>query len=131
MKYNGIVIRTSKKQLFLFILDPILNELKDGINISDHAVYDDMKKNQLMVVDVLFKDGTIELDNIDLEEFIHGDSYGRNNVFIHIKDVLLYTISNEEKNTDITMEEIIKSGKLNDVGIECIENTKKEQQDNV
>ena len=82
MKYDGVVIRFDK--LYLFILDPDTDMIRDGITISEHDCYKDMKEDQLMVVSVIFKDGTLEIDKIDLDEFIHGDKYGDNNINIII-----------------------------------------------
>jgi len=126
MKYDGVVIRFSKESnLYLFILDPDSKELQDGINISEHRSYQDMNQNQLMVTEVTLKDGTEEMDKIDLQEFIHGDSYGRYDVFIHIKDIMLYSIGeNENFGSNITLEKIAKRGNLSEVAINCIEISK-------
>jgi hypothetical protein len=42
MKYDGIVVKIDK--LYLFILDPDTNEIRDGINISDHECYNELKE---------------------------------------------------------------------------------------
>lgn len=122
MIYDGVVIRIG--QLYLFILDPETNKMMDGINISEHECYKDMKDDQLMVVQVEFKDGTLTIEDIDLDEFIHGDTYGRTDIFIYIKDILLFTINNKIKNKVITLKELIDNGKLNDIAIECINTSK-------
>ena len=128
MKYDGIVIRMSSlDKLYLFILDPDTNKIRDGINISEHKCYEDLKENQLMVVDVIFKDGTLELDKIDLDEFIYGDSYGEHDTFLYIHDKMLYTISDNKKNKDAELAELIEKGQLNDVAINCILNSKKQE----
>jgi hypothetical protein len=128
MIYDGIVIKVD--ELFLFILDPDEDKLLDGINISEHDCYKDLKKNQLMVVKVIFKDGTQEIDNIDLDEFIHGDRYGMYNVFLHIQDILLFSIGEEVllDIQDVKLEDIIKNGDLENLGKECIEISKKKLQ---
>jgi len=95
MRYDGVVIKID--ELYLFLIDPETNEVKDGINISDHECYNDMKENQLMVVNVSIKDGTLEIDNVDLDEFIHGDSYGKLDTFIYIHDIMLYSIKKNGK----------------------------------
>ena len=131
MKYDGVVINLD--QLYLFILNPDTNAIMDGINISEHECYKDMRKDQLMVVNVSIKDGTKELDNIDLEEFIYGDSYGKFDTFIYIHDIMLFSIG-DKKNIDrnVSLEEIIKSGDLNKMALSCIESakTKIESDDN-
>jgi hypothetical protein len=126
MKYDGVVTRIDKL-LYLFLLDTDSMEIKDGINISEHEVYKNMTDEQLMVVDVIFKDGTMELDKIDLDEFIHGDSYGENNIFIHIQDKKLISIGFKENDEKVTLKDIIDKGELNNVAIECIELIKNEQ----
>lgn len=118
MKYEGIVVKIDK--LYLFILDPDTNEMRDGINISEHKCYDDLKDDQLMVVNVIFKDGTQEIEKIDLDEFIYGDSYGEHDTFLCIYDLNLFSINNEK------IKNIIKNGELSDVAISCIESTKKQ-----
>jgi hypothetical protein len=133
MIYDGIVIKVEKKpkdQLYLFFLDPESNNLSDGINISDHKVYDNIRYDQIMVVHISLKDGTLELDKIDLEEFIHGDKYGREDIFLYIQDILLYNIDSEinlfKNKIDITAEQIVKKGEMNDLALELIEKSKED-----
>jgi hypothetical protein len=133
MTYDGIVIKVEKKpkdQLYLFFLDPESNNLSDGINISDHKVYDNIRYDQIMVVHISLKDGTLELDKIDLEEFIHGDKYGREDIFLYIRDILLYNIDSEinlfKNKIDITAEQIVKNGEMNDLALELIEKSKED-----
>ncbi|MCK9416711.1 hypothetical protein M0Q97_08660 [Candidatus Dojkabacteria bacterium] len=121
MKYDGIVCRLNK-ELFLFILNPNDNMIMDGLNISEHECYKNLKDDQLMVVNVIFKDGTEELDNIDLDAFIYDDVYDRNSVFLYIHDILLYSIS--KKHNFVSLKDLIDDGDLNDIAIECIENSK-------
>jgi len=123
MKYDGVVIKIIKK-LFLFLLDPDSNKIKDGINISDHECYKDLKPDQMMIVNVTFKDGTLNIEKVDLDEFIHGDTYGEHDTFLYIHDVMMFTINKEDDN--ITIEDIIKKGDLNDVAIDCINSSKKQ-----
>lgn len=124
MIYDGVVVKINKL-LFLFILNPDTNEMMDGINISEHQCYKNLTDENLMVVQVEFKDGTLTIDNIDLDEFVHGDSYGRNDIFIYIKDILLFTINNDIKNNISTLKYLIDNGDLNDVAIQCINDSKK------
>jgi len=121
MKYDGIVCRLNK-ELFLFILNPNDNMIMDGLNISEHECYKNLKDDQLMVVNVIFKDGTEELDNIDLDAFIYDDVYDRNSVFLYIHDILLYSIS--KRHNFVSLKDLIDDGDLNDIAIECIENSK-------
>ena len=123
MKYDGVVIRIDK-QLYLFVLDPDTVTVMDGINISDHECYKEVKGDKLMVVDVTFRDGTLELDDLDLDEFIHGDSYGENDIFIKIHDIMLFSISKEDSIKRISLVELIEKGELNVIAIDCIEKSK-------
>jgi len=115
MKYDGVVLRIDGN-LFLFVLNPDTNNLTDGVNISTHECYDKLKKNQLVVVNTIFKDGTEEISKMDLDEFIHGDKYGKYDTFILISDVITYTIP--------TLLDMIKKGELNIVGKTCISDSK-------
>ena len=47
----------------------------------------------------------------------------RNSIFLYIHDVLLYSISNKNKN-NISLKKLIDDGDLNKIAIECIENSK-------
>lgn len=126
MKYDGVVIKLDSL-LYLFLLNPDENVIMDGINISEHECYKDLKDDQLMVVEVTFKDGTEEIDKIDLDEFIHGDSYGRHDTFIYIYDILLFSISETYKNKNLSLEKVIKKGELDNVAIACINSAKMEK----
>jgi hypothetical protein len=123
MIYDGVVLRI-EKQLYLFVLDPDTFTIMDGINISDHECYKEVKGDKLMVVDVTFRDGTLELDDLDLDEFIHGDSYGENEIFIKIHDIMLFSISKEDSIKRISLVELIEKGDLNVIAIDCIEKSK-------
>lgn len=125
MKYDGVVIKLDDL-LYLFILNPDENVIMDGINISEHECYKDLKDEQLMVVDVTFKDGTEEIDKIDLEEFIYGESYGRHDTFIYIHDLMLYSISETDTSKNLSLKKIIKKGEIDKVAIACINSAKKE-----
>lgn len=125
MKYDGAVIRFD--QLYLFIINPETNQITDGINISEHDCYKDMREDQLMVVNVTIKDGTKELDDVDLDEFIYGDSYGKFDTFIYIHDIMLFSISDKrDVSKNISLEDLVKGGDLNKLIINCIESTKHE-----
>jgi hypothetical protein len=124
MKYDGVVCRLNK-ELYLFILNPDDNMIMDGMNISEHECYNNLKDDQLMVVNVIFKDGTEELDNIDLKAFIYDDVYDKNSIFLYIHDILLYSIC--KKNKFISLKDLIDDDVDNDfnkIVIECIENAK-------
>jgi len=124
MIYKGVVLKM--ELLYLFIINPDTNKLMDGINISEHKCYDNLNSEQIMVVDVKFKDGTKDIENFDLEEFIYGDSYGVHDVFLYIQDIQMYT--NQDKNDKLI--NLVKQGKLNDIAKGCIENLKlKENKD--
>lgn len=120
MKYDGVVINLD--DLYLFILNPDTDEIMDGINISYHDCYKDLKNNQLMVVNVVFKDGTQEIDKIDLEDFIYNNN-GKHDIFLYIHDILLFSIKHEEYK-NLTLKELIDKGDLNNIAKECIANSK-------
>lgn len=125
MKYDGVVIRIDT-QLYLFILDSKENEIKDGINISEHICYKDLKNDQLMVVTVIFMDGTKEIDEIEnLEDFIHSEGFTRHDIFIKIHDVALFSITDENEKSE-SLKKIIRKGKLTNIATECIELSKKQ-----
>jgi hypothetical protein len=131
MKYDGVVIRL--EELYLFLLDPNTSEVMDGINISEHTCYSGLKDSQLMVVSVTFKDGTQDVNDLDLEEFIHGESYGKYNIFIHIQDIDLFSISQKsdlKKSTKLTLEDAISNGELSAIVLECIEVSKETDKKN-
>lgn len=119
MNYDGVIIKLD--ELFLFLFDPDEKVIKDGINISEHECYKDLNDNQLMVVDVVFKDGTIDIEKIDLDEFIYGDTYGRHDVFIYIKDKMLFYMNDNKK-----LKDIIDDGGLNELAIDVISYSKNE-----
>lgn len=120
MRYDGVVLRVNDI-LYLFILDPDTNKIRDGINISDHECYKDLNDDKIVVVNVLFKDGTKDIDKIDLDEFIYGDTYGRYDTFILISDVITYLINTDE----FSLERMISDGKLNELSLSCIDNSRK------
>ena len=128
MVYDGVVIRINKI-LYLFLLNPDDNKIMDGINISDHDCYKDMKDDQIMTVNVIFRDGTQEVEEIDLYEYIHGDSYGIHNIFIHIHDIMLFSINKNGKN--VSLKKLIEKGDLVTIAMECIEISKKEKEKDV
>ena len=123
MKYDGVVIKID--ELYLFILDPDTNKIRDGINISNHKCYDNLKEDQLMVVNVIFKDGTQEIDKIDLDEFIYSDMYGEHDIFLYIYDIVQFSIFDDKLQQNINLRKILDDGKLNDIAIDCILNSKK------
>lgn len=127
MSYDGVITKLKIDDdylLYLFILNPDKNEIMDGINISNHKCYDELKKDQLMVVDVVFKDGTENLNNINLDEFIYGDTYGKNNIFLSIKDIVIYSVNDSKTNS--SLEELIKNGNLPEIAKKCIKDSKEQ-----
>ena len=119
MKYDGVVIRFNN--LYLFVYDPDKMEIRDGIVITEHECYKEMKNDQLMVVEVIFRDGTQELDQIDLDEFIYGDTYGMHDIFLEIYDIMLFSINDKkDKKRFVSLDEIAKKGELSSLAIECI-----------
>lgn len=131
MKYDGVVAKIfddNEDKIFLFFLDPETGKMRDGLDIQDNMeIYKNLSYNTLMVVEVLLKDGTVEVD-IDLDDFIDGQ-YGKYDIFIHIKDLLPYKLAHkndEGKVVDRSVDQVIQAGEFPDVALECIELTKEE-----
>jgi len=130
MKYDGVVarIKAVEDKFFLFLVDPD-GIMHDGINISDHRnIYEELTYDQLMVVNVILKDGTMEMETIDLDEFIHGDKYPRENIYLYIQDILLYTIGKDKTKTT-KIADILKRGEFSDVAFDCIGDASKQAED--
>jgi hypothetical protein len=122
MNYDGIVAKLVGK-LYLFVLNPEDDKMTDGMNISEHKCYKDLKSDQLWVVNVEFYDGTLKLEKIDLNEYIYGNSYGDNDIFIKIKDVQLFTY--EKDAIFFTLESVVRGGKFNEISLDLINQSKK------
>ena len=126
MNYDGVVAKIFDDEeladkFFLFLKNPITSEIMDGINISEHQnIYGTLEYNNLMVVSVVLKDGTMELDDVDLEEFIHGDKYGRDDIFLYIQDIILFTIKTSD-NPDVKIYDLLKKGDFSKVANDCIQ----------
>jgi len=129
MEYDGIVtkiLQDDEDYYYLFLVDPVKKVLVDGVNISEHKAYDDLTYDQLMVVSVELKDGTKILENIDLEDFVHNEKFGKYDIFIYIKDLLLFTIGDHSNLIKLSISNILEKGEFNDVALNCIERTKEE-----
>ena len=118
-------------KIFLFLIDPKDNTLKDGVNISDDTnIYEKLSYDTIQVVEVLLKDGTIDAD-IDLDAFVNGE-YGLYDIFIHIKDITSFKLGKKNENKIIqsnTIEQVIYDGEFQDIAIECLELSKKQIQE--
>ena len=127
MKYDGVVIKNNL-HLYLFILDPEKDTITDGVNISEHECYKDLSLTDIMVVTVEFKDGTKEIDDFDLHEFVYGDKYGKYDTFIYIHDIALYSYINDDPNVNLddvpTLSTLIKSGEFVNIAKQCITESK-------
>lgn len=122
MKYDGVIARLGEdKELYLFILNPKTKKMMNGLIISEKG-YDDLMDNDLMVVDVIFKDGTKEVKDFDIEGFVYDHKYNLSDIFLSIKNYLMFHIDYDT--TNMSLEEIIKNGNIDDVAIHCIKNTK-------
>jgi hypothetical protein len=112
MKFNGVIAKLNNI-LYLFTYDTIGNKMMDGIHISDNKVYENLKDDELSIVNVDFRDGTLSIDDFDIEEFIYGNGYGDLNVFMYIHDIFIYKMNTKIIN-------IIEKGDFNKIAIECI-----------
>jgi len=120
MKFDGVVFRIAEN-LVLFILDPKTNRIRDGVSISDHDTYKDMKRCQLSVVSVIFKDGTKEINDSNLDDLIDSSMSGTYDTFMSIKDISIYTIKHDN---DDVLSKLYRNGDLNDLLVSCIEDSK-------
>lgn len=129
MLYDGVVAKIfdeEEDKIFLFLVDPDTNILKDGVNISDeNSIYKDLTYDMLMVVEVMLKDGTKDV-KVDLDDFVNGE-YGQYDIFIHVKDKLSYKLGKNDNEGNVKprlIPEIVKDGEFESVVLECIENCK-------
>ena len=92
--------------------------ISDGIPIST-TPYEELKDNQVWVVDVIIQDGTIDLIDINVNDFVHNKaSQNDTNYFYKIKDLCLFTIEQ-----DITIREICEQDEFINMVIDMIKNT--------
>ncbi len=132
MSYDGIVAKIfdeGEDKIFLFFLDPETNLIKDGLDILDGTnVYKDLSYDTLMVVEVLLKDGTKEVD-IEIDDFING-KYGKYDIFIHIKDLLPFKLGKKDEKNDLMLprlvEDVILDGEFQEIAVECVKMCKEE-----
>ena len=136
MKYDAIIgkiFNEGEDKIFLFFLDPETNKLRDGLDLLDSAeIYKTLTYDTLIVVEVILKDGTQEVD-IDINDFIDG-KYGKYDIFIHIKDLLVFKLgkkidNDEDDVTTRTIEEVILDGEFQEIGTECIQLCKEEMKE--
>jgi hypothetical protein len=99
----------------------ILQKMMDGLIISVKG-YHALSDNDLMVVDVIFKDGTKEVKDFDVDGFIYESKYNLSDIFLSVKKYLMYHIDYET--TNMSLENIIKNGNIDEVALHCIKNTK-------
>lgn len=133
MIYDAIITKIfneGEDKIFLFFLDPETGIIKDGLDILDSTnVYSDLSYDMLMVVEVVLKDGTKEVD-IDIDDFIAG-KYGKYDIFIHIRDILPFKLAKKNETDDEIMlprivEDVIKDGEFQEICTECIKMVKEE-----
>lgn len=133
MIYDAIITKIfneGEDKIFLFFLDPETGIIKDGLDILDSTnVYLDLSYDMLMVVEVVLKDGTKEVD-IDIDDFIAG-KYGKYDIFIHIRDILPFKLAKKNETDDEIMlprivEDVIKDGEFQEICAECVKMAKEE-----
>jgi hypothetical protein len=121
MKYDGVVA-SMDDILYLFLLHPLTGKILDGVNITDDMSYKFLKTNQLVVVRVLFKDGTLEMDNFDIEEFVYGEGYGMFDVFLHIEDVSVLTLNIDD--AEVSIMDTINDGNFEEICKKAIKSSR-------
>lgn len=135
MKYDAIIAKIfdeGEDKIFLFFLDPETNMIRDGLDLLDSTnVYMDLPYDTLIVVEVLLKDGTKEIE-VNLDDFIAG-KYGKYDIFIHIRDIMPFRLAKPDDDdiTPRTVEEVIIDGEFQEICNECIKMAKEETQNNV
>lgn len=130
MLYDGVVAKIfdeEEDKIFLFLVDPDTNMIKNGVNISDEThIYKELTYDMLMVVEVMLKDGTKDV-KVNLDDWVNGE-YGQFDIFIHIKDKLSFKLGKNDEKGNIRpriIPDIVSDGEFEDVVLECIENSKK------
>jgi len=135
MTYDAIISKIfdeGEDKIFLFFLDPETGEIKDGLDLLDSTnVYLDLPYDTLMVVEVVLKDGTKEVE-IDIDDFIAG-KFGKYDIFIHIRDIMPFKLAKKNDNDDDIMlpryvEDVINDGEFQEICTECIKMAKEEIQ---
>jgi len=135
MTYDAIIAKIfdeGEDKIFLFFLDPETGEIKDGLDLLDSTdVYLDLTYDTLMVVEVVLKDGTKEVE-IDIDDFIAG-KFGKYDIFIHIRDIMPFKLAKKNDNDDDIMlpryvEDVINDGEFQEICTECIKMAKEEIQ---
>lgn len=119
MHLDGVVFRI-QDGVYLCLLDPVIGKFTDGIPISSNE-YDTLKNNQVSVVDVILKDGNLELNDLDVTKFVNDKAlFEQTNIFYNIKDLMIYTID------DHTIEEVVKMGDFLDMVTDMVKQTKED-----
>jgi hypothetical protein len=91
----------------------------DGIPISE-GVYETLENNQISYVDVKIRDGTIDIEDMDVFYFIYEfqPNYNPGDLFYFIKDSLVFTFDG------FTIKEICDNGDFQKVAKDIIEEMK-------
>lgn len=118
MVFDGVVGKI-KDKIYLFVQNPKTKKVMDGLIISG---YTELEEKNIIVVDVIFKDGTEEDPNFNIVEFIYGDSYDMNDIFLYIKNHMI--IYNTE-----SLESLIKTGIIHNFVNNAIKESKKKLED--
>lgn len=94
---TGVVFRINDG-VYLSLYNPINDSISDGIPITSNP-YESLQDNQVSIVNVIIQDGTKDLLDINIDDFVYNDAIENNsNYFYKIKDLLLFTV---EQNTTI------------------------------
>jgi len=132
MEYDAIIakiLENDEDKIFLFFSDPETELIRDGLDLLDSSnVYMELPYDTLMVVEVLLKDGTKEVD-INIDDFIDG-KYGKYDIFIHIKDIMPFRLAKKDEKTGKLkprkIVDVIKDGEFQQIASECILMSKEE-----
>ena len=135
MEYDAIIAKIfdeGEDKIYLFFSDPKTEIIKDGLDLLDSSdIYMNLSYDTLIVVEVLLKDGTKEIE-IDIDDFIEG-KYGKYDIFIHIKDIMPFKLGKKDKNDILIprkVEDVILDGEFQQIASECILMSKEETMQN-
>lgn len=114
---NGVVYKI-RNGIYLSLYNPDDESVTDGIPITE-GPYKTLQNNQVSVVEMILKDGTQEIVDINISDFVYNraerDAWS---IFYNIKDLMIYTIEN------FTIEDIYENGDFIGVVKDMIKNIK-------
>jgi hypothetical protein len=104
MILDGIIFKV-EDILYLAFLNPITDELTEAIALDNYEVVSSkLEHNEVIVVTVVLKDGTKELNDVDVINFLNSDVNGlENDIYYTINNKTVYSLR-------VTVEEFCNDG---------------------